>query len=101
VALPPSRRSVTTEPNDSLTSRPSGRSSVISPPTHTIGGWLAPRSPPEEDGMGGSGEGEEWAEGDSVGDGLGEVVDGLGGLEHAARKTAMRSTCATAVDRFA
>jgi hypothetical protein len=51
--------------------------------------------------MGGSGEGEEWAEGDSVGDGLGEVVDGLGGLEHAARKTAMRSTCATAVDRFA
>ncbi len=101
MALPPSLRSVTTEPNDSLSPRRSSRNSVISPPTHTIGGWFGPRFPPGEDGIGGNREGEDGAEDDSVGVGPGEVADGLGGLEHPARKTARRSTCATDVDRFA
>jgi len=75
LAFPPRRRTVTTDPNASFSSRRSGLSSVSLPPIQTIGGWFGPRLRPELEGIAGSVEADE-DEGDAAPETLGDGREG-------------------------
>ena len=100
LAFPPRRRTVTTDPNASFSSRRSGLSSVSLPPIQTIGGWFGPRLRPELEGIAGSAE-ADGDEGDDTPETLGDGREGWSDLVHPTRSIASDTTRATMGSPFA